>query len=72
MAEQSTTPTSMEESYQKIGFRFTLIFFSLFIIFLDWSANPLFSHLYYYGNLAVALDNIIGWVGNDLFTISSS
>ncbi|MEM8763750.1 MAG: hypothetical protein AAGD88_08055 [Bacteroidota bacterium] len=57
------------KGYQKIGFRFALIFFVLFIILLDWSANPILSHWYYYGNLATLLDDIVHWVGKSVFQI---
>ena len=69
MGEKSATPLPWK-GYQKIGFRFALIFFILFIILLDWSAIPIFSYLYYYGNLSTILDSIISWVGKDLFHIS--
>ncbi len=67
--EGKSTSSSPWKGYQKIGFRFFLIFFILFIILLDWSAVPVFSYLYYYGGLATALDSIISWVGKDLFHI---
>jgi len=67
--ETTSTPSSTWKSYQKTGFRFALIFFLLFIILVDWSANPVFSYFYYYGNLANVLDGIIAWVGHDLFQI---
>ena len=69
MGKQSTKPSPWK-GYQKIGFRFALIFFILFIILLDWSAIPIFSYLYYYGHLSILLDNIISWVGKDVFHIS--
>ncbi len=68
MGKKSTTPSPWK-GYEKIGFRFTLLFFILFIILLDWSAIPIFSYLYYYGGLSTALDSIISWVGKDLFHI---
>jgi len=55
--------------YQKIGFRFAFIFFLLFIVFLDWSVNPVFTYLYYEGNLAGFLDGVISWVGKYVFRI---
>lgn len=67
--ESIPTPTSPWKSYQKIGLRFAFIFFILFIILLDWSANPIFSYLYYQGGLAVFLDRIISWMGTNLFDI---
>jgi len=57
------------KSYQKTGFRFLFIFFILFIVFMDWSVNPILSHLYYYGPLSTLLDGIISWIGKDLFQI---
>ncbi len=68
MGRKSIIPTPWK-GYRKIGFRFFLIFFVLFIILLDWSAIPVFSYLYYYGGLSTALDSIIAWVGKDLFHI---
>lgn len=70
MDENPTTPMPWK-GYQKIGFRFVLIFFILFIIFLDWSVNPILSHLYYYGPLSSFLDTVISWIGQDLFNIQS-
>jgi len=67
--ETASTASSPWKTYQKIGFRFALIFFLLFIMLLDWSANPVFSYLYYYGNLANVLDGLIAWVGHELFQI---
>ena len=67
--EEKTTTSLLWKGYQKIGFRFALIFFILFIILLDWSANPIFSYLFYYGQLAIVLDSIISWIGKDLFHI---
>ncbi len=70
MDENPTTPLPWK-GYHKIGFRFALIFFILFIIFLDWSVNPILSHLYYYGPLSTFLDTVIFWIGKDLFNIQS-
>jgi hypothetical protein len=56
--------------YKRIVFRFVFIFFILFIVFLDWSFNPVFSYLYYEGNLAGILDSVISWLGKDVFRIS--
>lgn len=67
--EKLSTPSSPWKTYQKIGFGFSLIFFVLYIILLDWSANPIFSYLYYYGPLAGGLDAIISWMGKHLFQI---
>lgn len=68
MEEKSTKPLAWK-SYHKIAFRFVLIYFILFIIFVDWSVNPILSKLYYYGPLSTILDNVISWVGKDLFNI---
>ena len=68
MGKKSSTPSPWK-GYHKIGFRFFLIFFILFIILLDWSAIPIFSYLYYYGGLSTVLDSIISWVGKDLLQI---
>ena len=70
MTENSTTPKPWQ-GYQKIGFRFALIFFTLFIIFLDWSVNPILSWLYYYGPLSSLLDTVVSWVGKGVFNIQS-
>ena len=67
--EKLSTPSSPWNIYQKIGFRFALIFFVLYIILLDWSANPIFSYLYYYGPLSGGLDAFISWLGKHLFQI---
>ena len=69
--ESKTNPPPPWKGYQKIAFRFVLIFFVLFIIFLDWSVNPILSHLYYYGPLSSVLDNVISWVATDVFHIQS-
>ncbi|MEM9858607.1 MAG: hypothetical protein AAF843_14695, partial [Bacteroidota bacterium] len=58
------------KSYKKIGFRFVFIFFILFIVLLDWSANPIVTYVYYYGYLAQGLDSIISWIGKNWFHIS--
>jgi len=55
--------------HEKIGFRFALIFFILFIVFMDWAVNPILSYLYYYGGLAAMLDGVVSWAGKDLFQI---
>ncbi len=68
MEKISTLPPTWN-SCQKIGFRFALIFFILFIILLDWSSNPILSYIYYYGNLSTLLDSIIFWVGKYMFHI---
>ena len=57
------------KSYQKITLRFVTLFFILFIIFLDWSVNPVLSKLYYYGPLSTLLDGVISWIGKELFQI---
>ncbi|MEM9934419.1 MAG: hypothetical protein AAF824_12420 [Bacteroidota bacterium] len=62
-------PSSHWKGYQKMAFRFAFIFFSLFIVLLDWSVNPVFSYLYYYGYLSNILDVVISWIGNDLFQL---
>jgi len=67
--EDQSTKCPPWKGYQKIGFRFALIFFVLFIILLDWSANPIFSYLYYYGHLADGLDILVSWTGKHLFDI---
>lgn len=56
--------------YKKIGFRFAFIFFLLFIIFLDWSVNPVFEYFYYEVYLGAFLDDAISWIGSHLFHIS--
>ncbi len=66
--EIATTPSPWKR-YQKITFRFVALFFILFIIFLDWSVNPVLSKLYYYGPLSTLLDGVISWVGKDIFQI---
>ena len=66
---KTLNPSLPWKGYQKISFRFVLIFFILFIIFLDWSAIPILSYLYYYGLLSTVLDSVISWTGNDLFRI---
>ena len=58
------------KSHEKIGFRFVIIVFTLFIILLDWPANPIVTYLYYYGYLAQGLDGIVSWIGKNLFHIS--
>nr|WP_298997108.1 hypothetical protein [uncultured Allomuricauda sp.] len=68
MGENSTTLPTWK-GYHKIGFRYALIFFVLFIIFMDWSVNPILTQLYYYGPLSTLLDNVVSWVGKDLFNI---
>ncbi len=55
--------------YKQIAFRFVLIFFILFIVFLDWSVNPVFSYFYYEGSLAEILDWVISWLGKYVFRI---
>ncbi len=67
--EQLVKPVLPWKAYQKVAFRFVLIFFVLFIIFMDWSVNPILSHLYYYGPLSTLLDTIISWVATDIFHI---
>ncbi len=56
--------------YQKIAFRFILIFFILFIVLLDWSVNTILSYIYYDGHLSNLLDIVISWTGKHLFHIS--
>ena len=68
MGERSK-PYSTWKHYQKIPFRFVALFFVLFIIFMDWSVNPVLSKLYYYGPLSTLLDSVISWIGKDLFKI---
>lgn len=65
-----STETLPWNSFQKIAFRFAFIFFILFIVLLDWSANNAISYFYYEGGLAEFLDAIIGWTGKHLFPIS--
>lgn len=67
--EKISTTASPWKDYQKITFRFVFIFFILFIILLDWSVNPIFSYLYYYGGLSTGLDMVTSWVGKGLFDI---
>nr|WP_299384194.1 hypothetical protein [Allomuricauda sp.] len=67
--EKRTIMASSWKGHQKIAFRFAFIFFILFIVFLDWSVNPLLSKLYYYGPLSTILDGIIPWIGKELFDI---
>lgn len=71
MAELEENPTILQpwKSYHKIGFRYAMVFFILFIIFLDWSVNPILSKLYYYGPLSSLLDSTIYWVGKTIFNI---
>ena len=57
------------KSHQKIAFRFVTVFFIMFIIFMDWSVNPILTKLYYYGPLSTLLDGIVSWVGKDIFQI---
>ncbi|MEM9362153.1 MAG: hypothetical protein AAGA43_05930 [Bacteroidota bacterium] len=71
MEEHATKPSPWKR-YQKIGFRFALLFFTLFIIFVDWSVNPILTQLYYYGPLSTLLDTMISWVGKDLLHIQYS
>ena len=71
MNEDGSTPLPWK-IYQKIGFRFVLIFFVLFITCLDWSVNPILSQLYYYGPLSSVLDGIVSWVGSGIFNIEST
>lgn len=68
MEKIATSPSSWK-SYEKMGFRFALLFFVLHIIFLDWSVNPILSKLYYYGPLSTVLDSVVSWVGKDLLRI---
>ncbi|MEM9545079.1 MAG: hypothetical protein AAGA77_03855 [Bacteroidota bacterium] len=65
-------PNSLWKGYQKVAFRFVFIFFTLFIVFLDWSVNPVLSKLYYYGPLSTLLDSTIFWVGKSVFQISDT
>ncbi len=67
--EEKAETSSPWKGYQKITFRFVTLFFILFIIFLDWSVNPVLSKLYYYGPLSNLLDNVISWIGKDVFQI---
>ena len=64
-----TNDSTYWKSYQTMAFRFVAIFFILFIIFLDWSVNPILTNLYYYGPLSGILDGIVTWVGKDIFQI---
>ncbi len=68
--EKPTTPSSPWKAYQKIAFRFVLIFFVLFVVLLDWSVNALLSALYYVGPLAALLDGAVSWTGKAVFQIS--
>ena len=67
--EKAALSASTWKGYEKIAFRFVAIFFILFIVFLDWSVNPILSQLYYYGPLSTLLDGVISWVGGELFQI---
>ena len=67
--ENLSAQTLPWNSCQKIAFRFAFIFFILFIVFLDWSVNPVLSYFYYEAGLAELLDGIIGWTGMNLFRI---
>ncbi len=67
--EKIVTPSSHWKGYQKIAFRFVLIFFILFIVLLDWSVNTFLSYLYYEGHLADVLDIVISWTGKQIFQI---
>ncbi|MEO1032119.1 MAG: hypothetical protein AAFX55_11975 [Bacteroidota bacterium] len=67
--EKKSNPSMPWKRYKKIAFRFVFIFFMLFIIFVDWSVNPILSQLYYYGPLSTVLDGVISWIGKDLFHI---
>lgn len=67
---KKSNPYSAWNRYQKISFRFVALFFILFIIFMDWSVNPILSKLYYYGPLSTLLDSVVSWIGKDLFKIS--
>ncbi len=66
---KKSNPSSFWKRYQKIPFRFATLFFVLFIIFMDWSVNPILSKLYYYGPLSTLLDHVVSWVGKDLLKI---
>ncbi|WP_425235393.1 hypothetical protein [Ulvibacterium sp.] len=67
--EENPTISKPWKSYHKIGFRYAVIFFILFIIFIDWSVNPILSKLYYYGPLSSLLDSTVSWVGKTIFNI---
>ncbi len=67
--ERKLDQSSTWSNYQKIGFRFFLIYFLLFIVLMDWSVNPILSYLYYYGPLSTFLDGVISWVGKEIFQI---
>ncbi|MEM1257309.1 MAG: hypothetical protein AAGH81_02185 [Bacteroidota bacterium] len=67
--EKKSNPYSPWKRHQKIPFRFFALFFTLFIIFMDWSVNPILSKLYYYGPLSTLLDAVVSWVGESLFQI---
>ena len=67
--EKIAATSSSWKRYQKVIFRFVTLFFILFIIFLDWSVNPVLSKLYYYGPLSSLLDSVISWVGKNVFQI---
>ncbi len=68
--ENLATQTSVWTIYKKMAFRFVSIFFILFIILLDWSFSSFTSYLFYSAGVATFLDNIIGWVGKNIFDIS--
>lgn len=55
--------------YEKVAFRFVLILFLQFIVFLDWSVNPFLTYLYYHAGLANFLDAVISWIGKQIFDI---
>lgn len=67
--ENLSTETLHWNSYKKIAFRFAFIFFILFIVFLDWSVNPVLSYFYYEGGMAKFLDAIIAFTGKFIFHI---
>jgi hypothetical protein len=70
--EMNLPETLCWNRYKKIAFRFAFIYFILFIIFLDWSVNPVLSYFYYERGMAELLDVIIRWTGKNLFRIEQT
>lgn len=66
---ENLSPTLTWNAYQKISFRFAFLLIIQFIVFFDWSVNPILSHLYYEAHLAEFLDTTISWTGKNLFKI---
>lgn len=68
MGNLSTEPLPWN-SYSKMAFRFSFIFFILFIVLLDWSVNPVLSYFYYEKGFATFLDAIVVWTGTHIFHV---